>query len=102
MRFQANHAMSQVYASGEVKRARWLFENLARRLERNYPSAAASLREGLDAHRDATRPPGESRTRAVLDQPDREPARRQNLTRHRALMIPLWIVELMIEDRPPK
>ena len=40
--------MSQAYASGEVKRARQLLENLARSLERNHPGAAASLREGLD------------------------------------------------------
>jgi putative transposase len=48
MRAQVNSAMSQNYASGEVKRARQLLENLARSLERNRPSAAASLREGLD------------------------------------------------------
>ncbi len=48
MRVQVNSAMSQAYTSGEMKRARQLLENLARSLERNYPSAAASLREGLD------------------------------------------------------
>jgi putative transposase len=48
MRAQVNSAMSQAYASGAVKRARQLLENLARDLERNHPSAAASLREGLD------------------------------------------------------
>jgi putative transposase len=47
MRARVNSAMSQAYASGEVKRARQLLENLARSLERNHPSAA-SLREGLD------------------------------------------------------
>jgi putative transposase len=47
MRGQVHSAMSQAYASGEVKRARQLLENLARSLERNHPSAAASLREGL-------------------------------------------------------
>ena len=48
MRFQMNSAMSQAYASGEVKRARRLLENLALNLERGYPGAAASLHEGLD------------------------------------------------------
>ena len=48
MRSQVTSTMSQAYASGEAKRARQLLENLARSLERNYPSAAASLREGLD------------------------------------------------------
>jgi len=48
MRAQVNSAMSQAYASGDVKRARQLLENLARSLERNHPSAAAALREGLD------------------------------------------------------
>jgi len=48
MRSQVNSAMSQAYASGEVKRARQLLENLARSLERSHPGAAASLREGLD------------------------------------------------------
>ncbi len=40
--------MTQAYAGGEVKSARRLLENLTRSLERNHPSAAASLREGLD------------------------------------------------------
>jgi putative transposase len=48
MRAQVNSTMSQAYASGEVKRARQLLENLARNLESNHPSAAAALREGLD------------------------------------------------------
>ncbi len=48
MRSQVSSMMSQAYASGEVKRARQLLENLARSLERGYPGAAASLREGLD------------------------------------------------------
>lgn len=48
MREQMNSAMSQAYASSDVKRARQLLENLARSLERNHPSAAAALREGLD------------------------------------------------------
>jgi transposase-like protein len=48
MRGQVNGAMSHAYASGEVNRARRSLENLARRLEHNHPSAAASLREGLD------------------------------------------------------
>ena len=38
----------KAYASKEMKRARQLLENLARNLERGYPGAAASLREGLD------------------------------------------------------
>jgi transposase-like protein len=37
MRAQANSARSQAYASGEVKRARQLLENLARSLESNRP-----------------------------------------------------------------
>jgi len=48
MRSQVNSAMSQAYASGEVKRARHLLENLGRSLERGYPGAATSLREGLE------------------------------------------------------
>lgn len=41
-------AMSQAYATRDPKRARRLLENLARRLEPDYPSAAGSLREGLE------------------------------------------------------
>jgi putative transposase len=41
-------AMSQAYATRDPKRARRLLENLARRLERDHPGAAASLREGLE------------------------------------------------------
>src|SRR5205823_4494660 len=48
MRATVRSAMSQAYASRELKRARQLLENLARSLERNHPSAAASLREGLE------------------------------------------------------
>jgi putative transposase len=48
MRTSIGSAMTQAYAGNEVKSARRLLENLARSLERNYPSAAASLREGLD------------------------------------------------------
>lgn len=54
-RAQVNSAMSEAYASGEVKRARQLLENLARSLERNHPGAAASLREGLDETLTVTR-----------------------------------------------
>jgi transposase-like protein len=48
MRGSVRSAMSQAYATREAKRARQLLENLARSLERNHPSAAASLREGLE------------------------------------------------------
>jgi transposase-like protein len=48
MRSSARSAMSQAYATRDAKRARRLLENLARRLEPAYPSAAASLREGLE------------------------------------------------------
>jgi len=48
MRAQTRSAMSQAYATGDPKRARHLLDNLARSLEREYPGAAASLREGLD------------------------------------------------------
>jgi putative transposase len=48
MRASVSSAMSQAYATRDLKRARQLLENLARNLERNHPSAAASLHEGLD------------------------------------------------------
>jgi transposase-like protein len=48
MRSSALSAMRQAYATRDPKRARRLLENLARRLEPNYPSAAGSLREGLE------------------------------------------------------
>ena len=48
MRAQARSTMSQAYATADPKRACQLLENLARSLEREYPGAAASLREGLD------------------------------------------------------
>jgi transposase-like protein len=40
--------MNQAYATRDPKRAQRLLENLAGRLERQHPGAAASLREGLD------------------------------------------------------
>ncbi len=48
MRAQTRSTMSQAYATADPKRARRLLDNLARTLEREYPGAAASLREGLD------------------------------------------------------
>jgi len=47
-RAQTRSTMSQAYATADPKRARQLLDNLARTLEREYPGAAASLREGLD------------------------------------------------------
>jgi len=48
MRSSVRSAMNQAYATGDPKRARRLLENLARRLEPAHPSAAASVREGLE------------------------------------------------------
>lgn len=48
LRARVHHDMNQAYAAGEVKRARRLLENLARRLDDAHPGAAASLREGLE------------------------------------------------------
>lgn len=48
MRASVRSAISQAYATGDAKRAARLLENLARRLEAAHPSAAASLREGLE------------------------------------------------------
>ena len=39
--------MNQAYAAGELKRARLLLENLARRLADAHPGAAASCARGL-------------------------------------------------------
>lgn len=48
MRASVLSAMSQAYATRDPRRARRLLENLARRLEPEYPGAAGSLREGID------------------------------------------------------
>jgi putative transposase len=48
LRAQTRGAMSQAYAMADPKRAHQLLDNLARTLDRDYPGAAASLREGLD------------------------------------------------------
>lgn len=48
MRGSVHSAMNQAYATRDPKRAQRLLVNLARRLESDYPSAAASLREGLE------------------------------------------------------
>ena len=48
VRSSVRSTMSQAYATRDPKRARRLLENLARRLEPAHPSAAASLREGLE------------------------------------------------------
>jgi transposase-like protein len=48
MRAAVHSAMNQAYATRDARRAQRLLLNLARRLESAYPSAAASLREGLE------------------------------------------------------
>jgi transposase-like protein len=44
----ARKVMNQAYRSKDVKTARKLLEGLARQLQSRHPSAAASLKEGLD------------------------------------------------------
>jgi len=48
LRASVGTTMNQAYATRDAKRARRLRDNLVRRLEDQHPSAAASLREGLD------------------------------------------------------
>jgi transposase-like protein len=48
MKRNAGRTISAAYQSGNVVRAKRMLEGLARQLERKHPSAAASLREGLD------------------------------------------------------
>ena len=48
MRRNAGRTISAAYQSGSATRAKRMLEALARQLERKHPSAAASLREGLD------------------------------------------------------
>ena len=48
LRGAVHTAMNQAYATRDAKRAQRLLTNLAHRLESAYPSAAASLREGLE------------------------------------------------------
>ncbi len=48
MREQVSASLSQAYHSRDFERARRLMMGLARKLEADYPRAAASLREGLD------------------------------------------------------
>ncbi len=48
MKRNAGRTISAAYQSGNAARAKRMLEGLARQLERKHPSAAASLREGLD------------------------------------------------------
>ena len=48
MRKNVGRTISTAYKSGDAIRAKRMLEALARQLERKHPSAAASLREGLD------------------------------------------------------
>lgn len=48
MRTRIDTAMAQAYRCGDAKKAKRLLTNLANVLEEGHPSAAASLREGLD------------------------------------------------------
>ncbi len=48
LRATVRSAMNQAYATRDTKRARRLLDGLARRLEHQHPSAATSLREGLE------------------------------------------------------
>jgi hypothetical protein len=70
MRTPVRSAMSQAYTTRDPKRDRGLLENLARRLQSQYPGAAVSLRERLEETLTVMRlgPAGESRAGAVVDQ----------------------------------
>ena len=48
MKKQVGRAMSAAYRCGNAERAKRMLNALARQLEKKHPSAAASLREGLD------------------------------------------------------
>ena len=48
LRASVGAAISEAYRSGDAERAKRMLLNLARRLQREHPGAAASLREGLD------------------------------------------------------
>ena len=48
MKKQVGRAMAAAYRCGHLERAKRMLNGLAKQLERKYPSAAASLREGLD------------------------------------------------------
>lgn len=48
MKKQAGRTMMTAYRCGDFDRAKRMLNALARQLEKKYPSAAASLREGLD------------------------------------------------------
>jgi transposase-like protein len=48
MKTQVGRTMSTAYRCGDAEQAKKILRGLARQLERKHPSAAASLREGLD------------------------------------------------------
>ncbi|MDP9035568.1 MAG: transposase, partial [Myxococcota bacterium] len=48
MKKQAGRTMTTAYRCGHFERAKRMLAALARQLDKKYPSAAASLREGLD------------------------------------------------------
>lgn len=55
LRLLVRQAMNQAYATPDAQRARRLLENLARKLGRDYPGAAAALGEGLQETLTVTR-----------------------------------------------
>ena len=67
--------LTRAYTSRDVKTARRRLQDLARRLDVDYPSAAASVREGLDrdAHRHPLGPLGAAPAIAGHHQRHREP-----------------------------
>ena len=74
-RASAQASLARAYGSADVTKARRLLQDLACRLEDDYPSAAESVREGLDetltgAH---AAPLGSATALADDDQRDREP-----------------------------
>jgi transposase-like protein len=48
MKKSVGHTISMAYKSADAVRAKRMLESLARQLEKKHPSAASSLREGLD------------------------------------------------------
>ena len=105
MRKNIGRTISTAYKCGDAARAKRMLEGLARQLERKHPSAAASLREGLDDTLTVLRfglPHGLVRTLATTNPIEFLNSRirktTHNVTRWDGTMVLRWVALALVES----
>jgi len=105
MKKQASRTMTTAYRCGNYERAKRMLNALARQLDKKYPSAAGSLREGLDETLTVMRfelPEGLARTLSTTNAIEfvnsRIRKKTQNVTKWKdGTMVLRWVAVALVE-----